>query len=138
MTATQSGYGYRQNTKAGELPILVGILAILVALFGIFLAVMGVLVIFAGLGALAYPGLVAFHTIGGTTLVAGVFTLVFGAILIFVATGLWDLETWALWLTGIVTAGVIGVLVWSASFGVALVVAVALLIYLIAVRHHFY
>jgi len=52
--------------------------------------------------------------------------------------GLWALETWALWLTGIVTAGVIVVLLWSASFGVALAVAVVLLIYLIAVRKHFY
>lgn len=138
MTVTQTSYGYRQRTHAGELPIIVGILAILIGLFGIFLAIVGVLVIFAGIGALAYPGFLAIQGIGGASVVAGAFTLIFGAILVFVATGLWDLEVWALWLTGIVTAGVIGVLVWSASFGLALVIAVALLIYLIAVRKHFY
>jgi hypothetical protein len=137
-TSTQTMTVYRQNTKAGELPILVGILAILIALFGVFLVIVGALVIFAGLGVLAYPSLGAFGLVSGGTLVAGAITLIFGAILTVVATGLWDLESWALWLTGIVTAGVIGVLVWSASFGVALVIAVALLIYLIAVRNHFY
>jgi|GEM_PF-396868 len=129
---------YAQDSKAGELPILVGILAILIALFGVFLIVVGALVIFAALGVFAYPSIGAIGFAGGGTLVAGAITLIFGAILTVVATGLWDLETWALYLTGIVTAGVIAVLVWSASFGVALVVAVVLLIYLIAVRNHFY
>jgi lysylphosphatidylglycerol synthetase-like protein (DUF2156 family) len=138
MSVTQTqGVNY-PNTSAGKLPILVGLLAILVGLFGAFLAVVGILVIFNSLGALSYPGLVPFNAFGGTTLVAGMFTLIFGAILLIVAMGLWDLETWALWLTGIVTAGVIVVLLWSASFGVALAVAVVLLIYLIAVRKHFY
>ncbi len=138
MTVTQTQVGNPQNTSAGELPILVGILAILVGLYGLFLAVVGILAIFSSLGALAYPGLVPFSAYGGTTIAAGMLTLIFGAILLFVAIGLWDLETWALWLTGIVTAGVIVVLLWSASFGVALAIAVVLLIYLIAVRRHFY
>jgi lysylphosphatidylglycerol synthetase-like protein (DUF2156 family) len=138
MTVTQTQGGNQQSTSAGKLPILVGILAILVGLFGLFLAVVGILAIFNSLGALEYPGLVPFSAYGGTTIAAGMLTLIFGAILLFVAMGLWALETWALWLTGIVTAGVIVVLLWSASFGVALAIAVVLLIYLIAVRKHFY
>jgi uncharacterized membrane protein (DUF2068 family) len=75
---------------------------------------------------------------GGNTVLSGAITIIFGCVFVSVASGLWDLETWALYLTGIVTAIVIGVLLWTASYGIALVVAAVLLVYLIAVRKHFY
>jgi uncharacterized membrane protein (DUF2068 family) len=70
--------------------------------------------------------------------VAGLVALVFGAILLAVATGLWDLETWALYLTGIVVTIYLVLLVLAGSFGWGLVLAAGLLIYLVAVRNHFY
>jgi hypothetical protein len=129
---------YRRGSPVGQLPILVGLLAILVGLFGLFFLVIGVLLLASSFGALTVPGILAFSPVGGGLLLAGAITLVFGAVLVSVASGLWDLETWALYLTGIVVVGIIAVQVLEASFGIALLVAVALLIYLVAVRNHFY
>lgn len=138
MTTVYAPVGYRRESPVGRLPIFVGILAVLIGLFGIFLMVIGVLILATSLGILAFPAAAAFSPIGGSALFAGAITLIFGAVLLAVATGLWDLETWALWLTGIVIAGYIGLLVLTASFGLSLVIAVVLLVYLIAVRNHFY
>jgi hypothetical protein len=135
-TANQSGY--RQDSRVGELPIFVGIMAILIGLFGFFWVIVGALLILAALGILVAPAFVAFSWVGGSVLVAGAITLIFGAVLVAVATGLWDLETWALYLTGIVLVGIIALLVLAGSFGIGLVLAVVLLIYLIAVSPHFY
>ncbi|MGD0249976.1 MAG: hypothetical protein ABSB97_03680 [Thermoplasmata archaeon] len=137
-TTTQTQVVYRQDSEEGELPILVGILAVLVALFGIFLLFIGGLRLLSGLGLLTYPSNYAFGVMGGNTVLSGAITIIFGCVFVSVASGLWDLETWALYLTGIVTAIVIGVLLWTASYGIALVVAAVLLVYLIAVRKHFY
>ncbi|MCI4324040.1 MAG: hypothetical protein L3K03_08550 [Thermoplasmata archaeon] len=136
-TSSQS-VAYRPDSRVGELPILVGIMAILIGLFGIFWIVVGVLLLLAGLGILVAPAFVAFSWVGSSVVVAGAITLIFGAILLAVATGLWDLETWALYLTGIVLAGIIGLLVLASSFGLGLVLAVVLLVYLVAVSPHFY
>ncbi|MHB1435759.1 MAG: hypothetical protein ACYCPN_06270 [Thermoplasmata archaeon] len=137
MTASRAQAVYPPGSVAGELPILVGILAILVALFGILLIVLGGLAVLAGLGIVSFSPISLFGFTSNSTLLLGAFTLIFGIILTSVASGLWNTETWALWLTGIVTAAVIGLLVWSSSFGIALLIAVVLLIYLVAVRRHF-
>ncbi len=136
--STQAEVVYQPDSVAGELPILVGILAILVALFGVLLIALGGLAILGGLGIVNVSPISAFGFASNSTLLTGALTLVFGIILTVVASGLWNTETWALWLTGIVTAAVIGLLVWSSSFGIALLIAVLLLIYLVAVRRHFY
>jgi hypothetical protein len=137
-TANQSRDAYRQDSPVGELPVLVGLLAILIGLFGIFFLIIGTLLALTALGIGAFPAAMAFSPIGGTLLFAGAVTLVFGAVLVTVATGLWDLETWALYVTGIVIAVVIASLVLSASFGWALLIAALLFVYLVAVRNHFY
>jgi hypothetical protein len=127
--ATVNQSGYQQDSRVGELPILVGIMAILIG---------GAVLILAALGIFVAPAFVAFSWVGGSVLVAGAITLIFGAVLVAVATGLWDLETWALYLTGIVLVGIIALLVLAGSFGIGLVLAVVLLVYLIAVSPHFY
>jgi hypothetical protein len=136
--ATVNQSGYQQDSRVGELPILVGIMAILIGLFGLFWVVVGAVLILAALGIFVAPAFVAFSWVGGSVLVAGAITLIFGAVLVAVATGLWDLETWALYLTGIVLVGIIALLVLAGSFGIGLVLAVVLLVYLIAVSPHFY
>jgi hypothetical protein len=133
-----SGYTYRRSSPAGELPILVGILAILLGLFALFLIIIGVLLLAAGLGVLVVPAAAAYAPLAGDALLAGLITLIFGAVLMAVATGLWDLETWALYLTGIVVTVYAVLLVLGGSFGWSLVFAVGLLVYLVAVRNHFY
>jgi hypothetical protein len=137
-TTTVSQTSYRQESPAGELPILVGLLAIIIALFGLFFLVVGAVVLAAAFGYLVFPAAMAFSPFAGSLLFTGAVTLVFGAVLVSVATGLWDLELWALLLTGITIGVVIALLVLSASFGWGLLVAVALLIYLAAVSNHFY
>jgi len=136
--ATSSRVVYRRNSPVGQLPILVGILAILIALFGVFFLVIGLLLLATGIGLLVVPAASAFAPVAGGWLFAGLVSLVFGAVLTAVATGLWDLETWALWLTGAVVSVVIVALVVSGSFGWSLLIAAALLVYLVAVRNHFY
>ncbi|MCI4342424.1 MAG: hypothetical protein L3K11_08675 [Thermoplasmata archaeon] len=137
-TTTRTGYAYRRTSHEGELPILVGILAILIGLVGLFFLLIGVLLVVTALGFVLVPAAAAYSVFSGTALLGGVVTLVFGAVLVFVATGLWDLEVWALALTGIVVALLIVLLVVAASFGWSLLIAIALLVYLVAVRGHFY
>ncbi|HXQ95145.1 MAG TPA: hypothetical protein VN864_08285 [Thermoplasmata archaeon] len=137
-TTTTTTYGYRRNSAAGELPILVGLLAILIALFGVFFLVVGLLIVGTSVGILGLPSAGAFAVVSGGALLAGVVTLVFGAVLVTVATGLWDLELWALVLTGLVVAVIIALLVVASDFGWSLVIAVGLLLYLVLVRDHFY
>jgi hypothetical protein len=137
-TMSTANANYGSNSKVGELPILVGILAVLLGLFGVFLVVVGLLILLTGLGILAIPAVAAYSAIGGPAIIAGLITLIFGAVIVAVASGLWDLETWALYLTGIVLAGIIGWLVYTGSFGISLLISVVLIIYLIAVSPHFY
>jgi hypothetical protein len=138
MSTTSTTYAYRRNSAAGELPILVGLLAILIALFGLFFLVVGVLLLATSFGVLGLPAAGAYAVIGGDALVAGIVTLVFGGVLVVVATGLWDLELWALVLTGAVVAVMIALLVLASDFGWSLLIAVGLLVYLVLVRGHFY
>jgi hypothetical protein len=137
-TVTRTGYGYGRNTNAGELPILVAILAVLIGLVGLFLLVVGLLLAAASFGVVGLPAVGAYSVVSGTELYAGVITLIFGGALVVVATGLWDTELWALVLTGIVVAVLVGLLVLAGSFGWTLLIATGLLIYLVAVRSHFY
>jgi hypothetical protein len=137
-TTTRTVYGYRRDSNAGELPILVGILAVLIGLLGLIFLVIGILVTASSLGVIAAPAVSAYAPIAGDAPIAGLITVIFGGVLLAVATGLWDLETWALYLTGIVVAALIVLLVLAGNFGWSLALAAGLLIYLVAVRSHFY
>jgi hypothetical protein len=135
---TTNAYGYPRNSTQGELPILVGLLAILIGLFGLFFLVVGILLVAASFGVVGLPAAGAYAIITGDALFAGLITLIFGAVLISVATGLWDLEVWALVLTGAVVAVIIALLVVASDFGWSFLIAVGLLVYLVLVRNHFY
>jgi hypothetical protein len=137
-TTTGNAYVFRRSSVEGELPILVGIFAILIGLLGLFFVVVGVLLIGTSLGILATPGVGAYGVISGDVLIAGLVTLIFGAVLVTVATGLWDLETWALVVAGAVVTVLVVLLVVAGDFGWTLLFAAGLLLYLFAVRGHFY
>ena len=138
VTTSRNVNGYRRNSSEGELPILVGILAILIGLLGLFFLVVGVLLVAASLGVLGLPAAGAYAVVSGDVLFAGLVTLIFGAVLVTVATGLWDLETWALVLTVAVVLVLVVLLVLAANFGWTLLILGGLLVYLVAVRSHFY
>ena len=133
-----SGYQYQPAYPAGKLPILVGILALLIGVVGLFFVVIALLLLLTGFGLLAFSGASAYGLVAGGALFAGAINLVFGAVLVAVARGLWDVEEWALWVTGITLAAIVAWFILTADFGWGLLIAVGLLIYLVAVRDHFY
>ncbi len=137
-TTTGTAYGYGRNSHAGELPILVGILAILIGLLGLFFLVVGILLVAASVGVLGLPAVGAYAVVSGSVLFAGLVTLIFGAVLVTIATGLWDLETWALVLTVAVVLVLVVLQVLAANFGWVLLILGGLLVYLVAVRRHFH
>jgi hypothetical protein len=115
------------------LPLGVAILAVLIGLFGLFYVVIGLLGLFINLAGLGVaPAFV--HT----GVIAALFLLVVGIIMLVVATGLWDQELWALVLC-IIIVGALFILdvVNGALFTLSGIVSGLLLIYLVAVHRHF-
>ena len=137
-TTTTVNYGPSQSSMEGELPILVGLLAIIIGLVGLFFAVIGIIIILVAIGSIAVPAASAFAVLSGSTLFAGLLTLILGGVLLAVASGLWDCEMWALVVAGIVVAVIIGLLVVAGSYGWSLLISVCAFVYLIAVSNHFY
>lgn len=127
----------RTYAPAGKLPILVGILAILIAIIGFFVLLGGIILLLYGLN--VYDGLPRLISTSGyisDPVIFGALYFVLGAIMVADARGLWDQESWALWLTGsIVFIELIGALLDDAVL--LSLVLVLLLVYLVAVRHHF-
>lgn len=116
-------------------PLGVAILAVLIGIYGIIL-VIGALLWFFTAGHFAFAG--DFPTfVGAGPLVAALVLLILGIIVLAVASGLYNLELWALALTIIVVVITMiatlleGSLIWF-------LVALLLLIYLIAVSRHFW
>ena len=116
-------------------PLGVAILAVLIGIVGVLYALFGLLVVFA----VALSGAVIPHLpFLGAGLVAGVVLLLFGVLLVIIASGLWGLELWALvlclivvgflWISDVLAGAIL-------SFGG--VVLLLLLVYLLLVRHHF-
>lgn len=120
------GSGY-----VGSLPLGVAILAILIGLVGAFFLIVGLLIVL---------GFALVHTailfVAG--FVGGLLLVIFGLVLLVVASGLWNQELWALALSIIVILVVlVGDFVAGAFLSLQTIVLVLLLIYLIAVRNHF-
>jgi uncharacterized membrane protein len=68
--------------------------------------------------------------------IAGLIVLIIGAIILAVATGLWDQELWALALAIIVLL-FYGAVEFVSQAWLGLIIVAALLIYLVAVSNHF-
>ena len=128
--ATVSSY---PTARYRHLPLGVAVLAVLIGIFGFLYVVFGVLAILA----VSAFG-VEFPMVFGTGLIGGIILLVAGLVLILVASGLWDLELWALVLSIIV----VGALWLSDALSGALLsfgglILLVLLIYLVAVHRQF-
>lgn len=120
------------SPRSSALPLGVAILAIVVGLVG-FLFVLGallLLILHAGFG------------VGGGLFVGGfigeLLALIFGIVLLVVASGLWHQELWALALTIVVLLLIlVGNALDGALVSLGSLIVVVLLIYLLVVRDHF-
>jgi len=127
-----------------RLPLGVAVLAVLTGLVGFLVLIAGLVIVLVALYVLSSVGWAAMF---GTGLIAGLITLVIGAIVLAVATGLWDQELWAFVLAVIVTGAAVlwfvaRPLVAGDGIGsietVPAVVSGLLFIYLLAVSDHFW
>jgi hypothetical protein len=119
----------------GQLPLGVAILAVLIGIFGFFILLLGVLLLLSVAG-LALGGLGITSVFGVTGLVAGLVIVIVGAVILAVATGLWDQELWALVLAILVLL-FYGFVEFSNGSWFGLLIVVLLLVYLVAVSRHF-
>lgn len=118
------------------LPIGVAILSVLIAIGAVVLLVAGCLFLLHYYFPMAVPSdllvVSSVDTIGASILV------LFGAILVSVATALWRQEAWALWTTVVVVFLALTYLFFTGSITVLFLIFLVLFIYLVTVRHHFY
>ncbi|MCI4343219.1 MAG: hypothetical protein L3J92_03765 [Thermoplasmata archaeon] len=130
-TTNISGSGY---ANIGNLPLGVAILALLIGIFGFFVLVGGLVLLVFGTSLVVGSGSLSVFGTGGT--IAGLILVLIGAVILAVASGLWDQELWALALAVIVLL-FYGAVELVAQSWVALLVVAALLVYLVAVSNHF-
>ncbi|MFZ0830403.1 MAG: hypothetical protein WCB18_08865 [Thermoplasmata archaeon] len=119
-----------------SLPIGVAILSIITAAVGVLLIVSGILFVLTYYGSLVIPAsLVIFHVgdpTGATVLV------VLGVVIALLSSALWHQELWAFYLmVGFLFLG-LAYLFFTDSITYLFLIVLAVFIYLIAVRHHFY
>jgi uncharacterized membrane protein len=122
-------------------PLGVSILSILIGIYGFLLFLGGLLLAVLASATLSFASL-GYLGLSATDL--GIITAIIGLIVLAVAVGLWHLRMWALALAVIVllleiVSPIIGLArgTLGTSSIVDLVIAVLLLAYLLAVRHHF-
>jgi hypothetical protein len=118
------------------LPIGVAILSILIAVLGVVILLAGSLFLLHYYFATAVTtGLLIVSSIDS---IGAAILILFGAILLSVATALWRQESWALWTTIVVIFLALAYLFFTGSITVLFLLFLLLFIYLITVRHHFY
>jgi len=127
---------WEPTTIRPPLPIGVAILSVLIAIVGVLLLLAGSLFLLHYYAATAVPSELlivrSLDAIGAAVLV------LFGAVLLSVATALFRQEAWALWTTIVVVFLALAYLFFTASISVIFLIFLLLFVYLITVRHHFY
>ncbi|HUI38675.1 MAG TPA: hypothetical protein VLY85_03485 [Thermoplasmata archaeon] len=127
---------WQPATATPSLPIGVAVISFLVGLLGLVLLLAGGLFLLSYYTAGAFPSsLLIVHSIepfGAALLV------VLGAVLLALATALWRQELWALYTTVLIVFGVLAFLFFTDFITYLFLVLLAVFIYLLAVRHHFY
>ncbi len=118
------------------LPIGVAILSVLIAIAGVLLLLAGALFLLHYYLAAAVPA--SLLIVSSIDAVGAAILVLFGAVLLSVATALWRQESWALWTTVVVVFLALAYLFFTGSITVLFLVFLVLFIYLLTVRHHFY
>jgi hypothetical protein len=134
MTTTTTTVQSGSYPALGRLPLGVALLALLIGIFGFFVLVAGVLLLVFGTSLVLGPGSLTVFGTGGT--IAGLVLTLLGAIILAVASGLWDQQLWALALAILVLL-LYGFVELVAQSWVGLLVVAALLVYFVAVSNHF-
>jgi hypothetical protein len=126
-----------------RLPLGVAVLSVLMGLFGAFVLIVGLVIVLAAVAVLSGA---AWAATFGSGIVVGLITFVIGAVILGIASGLWDQELWAFVLALIATGvgvvwfialpllgggGLAAVLDWPA------VISGVLFVYLLAVQNAF-
>ena len=119
-----------------SLPIGVAGLAIVTALVGVLLTVSGILFVLNYYASIVVPAsLVIFHV--GNPIGAAVLVIL-GVVIVILSSALWHQEVWSFYLTvGFLFLG-LAYLFFTDSITFLFLIVLAVFIYLIAVRHHFY
>ncbi|HYK92543.1 MAG TPA: hypothetical protein VEY07_00680, partial [Thermoplasmata archaeon] len=118
------------------LPIGVAILSVLISIVGAVILIAGCLFLLHYYFSAAVP--TTLLIVSSIDAVGAAILVLFGAVLIAVATALWRQEAWALWTTVVVVFLSLAYLFFTGSITVLFLVFLVLFIYLITVRHHFY
>ena len=116
-----------------RLPLGVAVMAMLVGVFGFFLLAVGLVAVLLGAAA-GFAGVPTAFGLTGT--IAALLLVLVGAIILAVATGLWDQEMWALALAVLVLL-FFGVIEFLSASWLGLLVVAGLLVYLGAVSDQF-
>lgn len=119
-----------------SLPIGVAVLAIVTAAVGVLLMVSGILFVLGTYGSFVIPSsLVIFH-VGSAT--GAIVLVILGGVIALLSSALWHQELWSFYLmVGFLFLG-LAYLFFTDSITYLFLIVLAVFIYLIAVRHHFY
>ncbi len=118
------------------LPIGVAVLSVLIAIVGVLLLLAGALFLLHYYLAAAVPSTLLI--VSSIDVIGAAILVLFGAVLLSVATALWRQEAWALWTTVVVVFLALAYLFFTGSITLLFLLFLVLFIYLITVRHHFY
>jgi hypothetical protein len=119
-----------------SLPIGVAVLSVLISLGGLVVLVSGLLFLLNQYLGTAIPTqLLIVHQVD---VIGAAVLVLLGAVLLGVATALWNQEAWALYTTVVVLFLALGYLFFTASITVVFLLFLLLFVYLLAVRHHFF
>jgi hypothetical protein len=119
-----------------SLPLGVAVLGVLIALLGLVVLVSGILFLLNEyLGAAIPTQLLIVHQVD---VVGAAILVLLGAVLVGVASALWNQEAWALYTTVVVLFLGLGYLFFTSTITVIFLVFLVLFVYLLAVRHHFF
>jgi hypothetical protein len=119
-----------------SLPVGVAILSVLIALLGLVVLVSGLLFLLNEYLGTAIPSqLLIVHQVD---VIGAAILVLLGAVLVGVATALWNQEAWALYTTVVILFLGLGYLFFTSTITVVFLVFLLLFVYLLAVRHHFF
>ncbi len=128
---------YRPPPLRPSLPLGIAVISILLAIAAVLVLLTGALIL---LSALAGSALIPTTLLITTTVDpwGAAILIVLGGVVLAVARALWDLERWALYVgVGGSFAG-LTYLFFTGSITVLFLLLLALFVYLLTVRHHFY
>jgi hypothetical protein len=118
------------------LPLGVAVLAVLIALAGLVVLVSGLLFLLnAYLGTAIPSQLLIVHQVD---IIGAAVLVLLGAVLLGVASALWNQEAWALYTTVVVLFLALGYLFFTSQITVLFLLFLVMFVYLLEVRHHFF